>query len=391
MVGILVLSVDRMLADRVSRAMGGRMAVDLVQSLEPQMLDRPSVIIIDRAAIPPERSLAAAIGTVAESAPGRPIVLAMDEADPAQILAAVRAGAQDIIRREAEGAEVAEVLSRLLNNTLAEQAGTGHLTLVIGPDHEAAALVATDLAIAISKARTPGLLIDCTLPTSAAEAYLDLKVSYGLASAVADIERLDANLLSNALVRHAPSGLQLLTFDGGTGGEPVGISPNDIAGLVRLMHACSGDIVLNAGSLRHTGLLRELATMADRIDLVCAQSIRELEASRRLLEKIAPDPLTLGRIRLLMWDHQPGVLLDGRRMTRTLGLNPAHYIGIPVDHTRIRNALNSGRPLAMEDDGGPYITAIQRAADIAVQPPKGPRESVARMRRAILRALERAA
>jgi len=391
MVGILILSVDRMLAGRVSKAMGGRMAVDLVQSIEPQMLDRPSVIIIDRAAIPPERSLAGAIGAVAESAPGRPVVLAMDETDPAQILAAVRAGANDIIRREAEGAEVAEVLSRLLNTTLAEQAGTGRLTLVIGPDQEAAALVASDLAIAIARARAPGLLIDCTLPTSAAEAYLDLKVSYGLASAVADIERLDANLLSNALVRHAPSGLQLLTFDGGTGGEPVGISPNDIAGLVRLLRACSGDIVLHGGSLRHSGLLRELATMADRIDLVCAQTIRELEAARRLIEKIAPDPLTLDRIRLLMWDHQPGVLLDGRRMTRTLGLSPAHYLGIPVDPTRIRNALNSGRPLAMEEDGGPYMAAIQRAADIPVVPQKGARESVARMRRAILRALERTA
>lgn len=391
MASILLLSIDRMLAQRIDEAMGGRVSVELVQSLEPDKAQGPAVILIDRAAIPAERSLAAAIGAVAETAAGRPIVLATDETESDHILAAIRAGADDIIRREGEGREVSDVLARLLNTALVEQGGAGSLTLVLGPDQEAAALVASDMAIMRARGKSSALLIDCTLPTSAAEAYLDVKANYGLAAAIADIERLDANLLSSALARHAPSGLQLLTFDGGTGNEPVGISPNDIASLVRLLRSCCSDVVLHAGSLKHGGLLRELATLADRIDLVCAQTIRELEASRRLLDKIGPDPLILGRMRLLMWDHRPGVLLDGRRMTSALGIGGNQCMGIPTDPVRLRNALNSGKPLAMEADGGAYALAIRRACGIADPVSAGPKEGVARMRRAVLRVLERSA
>ncbi len=389
MAGILILSVDRMLAQRIEAAMGGRISVDLVQSLEPPMLDGPGIVVIDRAAIPPERSLAAAISAVADMAGGRPIVLASDETSSDQILSAVRAGAHDIIRRDAEGQEVAEVMARLLNSALAEQSSHGQLTLLLGADPEAVALLATDMALMRTAGRPSSLLIDCTLPTSAAEAYLDLNVNYGMASAIADIERLDANLLSSALARHGQTGLQLLTFDGGTGAEPVGISPNDIAALVRLLRACSSDVILCAGSLRHGGLLRDLCGLADRIELVCAQSIRELETMRRLLDKIGPDPLTMARMRLLMWDHQPGVLLDGKRMAEALGVTSS--LAIPTDPVRLRNALNAGRPLALEADGGAYLQAVRRAGGIFALPHTGARGQIDKLRRAMLRAVERSA
>jgi len=389
MAGILILSVDRMLTQRIEAAMGGRVSVEMVQALEPQMLDGPGIVVIDRAAIPPERSLAAAIGAVAQSAGGRQIVLASDEAGSEEILSAVRAGAHDFIARQAEGKEVTEVMARLLNSALADQNSQGHLTLLLGADPEAVALLATDMALVRAAGRQSGLLIDCTLPTSAAAAYLDLDVSYGMASAIADIERLDANLLSSALARHGQTGLQLLTFDGGTGAEPVGVSPGDIVALVRLLRACSSDVVLNAGSLRHGGLLRDLCLIADRIELVCTQSIRDLEAMRRLLDKITPDAVMMARMRLLMWDHQPGVLLDGKRMTEALGITTS--LCIPTDPVRQRNALNAGRPVALESDGGPYLQAVRRASGVFALPPAGARGQIDKLRRAMMRAVERRA
>lgn len=382
---ILLLSVDRSLADRIATAMGSRASVDLIQSLDAERLAGPSVIVIDRLSIPPERSLAAAINTVAESAAGRPIVLATDDREADQLLSAVRAGANDIIPRAGEGPETGTVLSRLLTSAIADQASHGRLTLVLGVDQEAAAMVATDMAIAASPGRASTLLIDCTLPTSAAQAYLDIPVNYGLASAVADIERLDASLLSSALARHDQSGVMLLTFDGGSGAEPVGLSPTDIGALVRMLRACCSDVVLHPGSLRHGGLLRDLATQADQVELLCAQSIRDLEATRRLLDRIGPDSAMTDRMRLIVWDHQPGVLLDGRRMADALGLD--HVLGLPVDGVRSRNALNAGRPLALEGDGGAYMQAIRRA----VGGTAGPARGIDRLRHAMLRVVERRA
>ena len=249
-------------------------------------------------------------------------------------------------------------------------------------------MVATDMAVSRARDRSPCLLIDCTMPTSAAQAYLDVPVSYGMAAAVGDMERLDASLLSSALARHDPSGLLLLTFDGGTGTEPVGIGPADIAALVRLLRTCCAEVVLSVGSLRHAGLLRELGAQADRIELLCAQSIRELEASRRLIDRMGADGAVLAKTRLLVWDHQPSVLLDGRRMADILGISSVH--ALPVDAARARNALNAGQPIAMEKDGGPYMQAIRKMCGIQPPAPSAAFARIDRVRRAVRRSLERA-
>lgn len=387
MAKILLLSVDRSLAERIEQAMNGRATVDMAQSVASDMPAGPAVIVIDRTAIPPERSISAAVAAVAEGAGGRAIVLATPDCDADEILQAVRAGAHDLIPRQGEGSEIADILWRLLNEAISGKDGGARLTLVLGTDQEAAAMVATDMAVSRARDRSPTLLIDCTMPTSSAQAYLDVPVSYGMAAAVGDMERLDASLLSSALARHGPSGLLLLTFDGGTGTEPVGIGPTDIAALVRLLRTCCAEVVLCAGSLRHAGLLKDLATQADRIDLICAQSIRELEASRRLIDRLGSDEAMLAKTRLLVWDHQPSVLLDGRRMADILGISSVH--ALPVDAARARNALNAGQPISMEKDGGPYMQAIRKMCGIQPPAPSAAFARIDRVRRAVRRSLER--
>ncbi|PJG45849.1 histidine kinase [Sphingobium sp. LB126] len=381
MATIFLLSVDRMLAQRIDGAMSGRATVELVQAIEREDLAGPCLIVIDRAAIPPERALSAAIGTVVESAGGRPVVLATQEMEAEPLLRAIRAGVDDVIPRDGEGTEITAVLARLLNDAAADRASRGRLTLVLGADRDACAMVATDMAIAGGGGST--LLIDCTLPTSAAASYLDLDVDYGLASAVGDRERLDASLLTSTAARHGPSELMLLTLDGGTGAEPVGLTPGDLAALIRLLRTCCSDVVLNAGSLRHGGLLREVVAEADRVDLLCGQSIREIEACRRLLDRIGAERERVEAMRLLVWDHLPGVLLDGRRMADALGVGSV--LALPVDRARMRNALNAGRPMAMEADGGAYMAAIRRACGVAAKT-----GGIDRLRRAMLKVVEKA-
>jgi pilus assembly protein CpaE len=381
MAAIYLLSVDRMLARRIGEAMGGRATVELVQSIEREALAGPCLIVIDRAAIPPDRALSAAIATVVENAGGRPVVLATGEMEAEPLLRAIRAGADDVIPRDGEGAEIAAVLARLLNDAVADRGHRGRLTLLLGADRDACAMVATDMAIAAGRGST--LLVDCTLPTSAAATYLDLRVDYGLASAVGDRDRLDASLLASAVARHGPSGLMLLTFDGGTGVEPAGLTPGDLAALIRLLRGCCDHVVLNAGSLRHGGLLREVVADATQVELLCGQSIREIEACRRLLDRIGAERGQVEAMRLLVWDHLPGVLLDGRRMADALGVGSV--IALPVDRARMRNGLNAGRPLAMEADGGAYMAAVRRACGVGARA-----GGIHRLRRAMLKVVERA-
>jgi len=385
MVTIYLLSIDRMLAQRIDEAMGGNVDVEMVQSLDEVAFEGPGVIVIDHAALPAERAIGAWIAAIADQARGRAIVLATEDMFAAQVLQAIRAGATDVLPRQAERAEIAGILSRVLNNAILTQGRPGRMTLVLGADQEAAAIAATDMALTCSLNQTPTLLIDCTLPSSTAEAYLDLKVDYGIASAVSDIDRMDTSLLADALTRHEPSGLSLLTLDGGTGDEPVGLAPNDIVGLVQLLHASSSNMILCAGSLRHSGLLRELASQAQSIEMVCSQSIRELDACRRLLDRIALDTPSADRMRLLVWDHNPHILLDGQRMADVLGIET--LMNVPTDRVRLRNALNGGQPLALRKDANGYLQAIRKACDIGA-PSRRRHGGLDLMRRALLRPVE---
>ena len=387
MATIILQTVDRMLAQRVEGAADGRATVVVAPHLDPPPAEGPAVILIDDRSIPGDRSAATVIGAAAQAASGRPVALMTDvmEADP--ILQALRAGAADILPRDAGDAELADSLSRLLNAAAMEQDRGGRLTLVMGADPESAALAATDMALVRARGGSPTLLLDCTMPTSAAQAYLDLRVDYGVASAIADIGRLDASLLSSTLARHEQSGLMLLTFDGGAGVEPAGVAPADIVALVRLLRTCCADIILCAGSLRHGGLLHDLAGLADQIDLICAQSIRELGAARRLLDRVGPDDAA--RARLLLWDHQSAILLDARRMTDVLGLRDS--LSIPIDAVRLRNALNAGQPLAMDDDANPYLRAIRKACGLQRPARATPLLSLDCFRRVLRRPAEQAA
>jgi pilus assembly protein CpaE len=67
-------------------------------------------------------------------------------------------------------------------------------------------------------------------------------------------------------------------------------------------------------------------------------------------------------MRLLMWDHLPSVLLDGRRMAEVLGIGPV--LGIPLDRAHALNSLNGGNPMALAADTGAYGQAMRRAAGV---------------------------
>jgi pilus assembly protein CpaE len=364
---VCLLSVDRALADRLTESLGGGVSVKLMQALSPPGA-AASVIVMDESAAPPDRSIGTALASIVESARGRPVILATEKADAETVLAAVRAGAADVIDRHGEGSDIGHVLIRLLNGQVANQNRAGHLTLVLGADPESAAILATDLALTRAGKGGSHLLVDCTMPTSAAEAYLDTPVDYGMASAVADLHRLDSILLSSALARHEGSGLMLLTLDGGTGIEPTGLAAFDIAALLKFLRATCDEVTFCVGSLRNSGLIRTLATHADGIEFVCSQSLRELKAARRLIEQLDLETTTLQQTRLIVWGHDEAVLLDGRRIMDVLGLGS--FVNVPVDGAELRNAVNSGRPLALKGRETLYTKALRRVG--------GQREAAAR-------------
>lgn len=381
MAAIVLLSVDRQLAERIEQAFAGRATFRMVQDIEASDLPGAGVVVLDRAALAATRSLSSAVAETVAIAKGLPVVVASDTLEGTDVLGAIRAGAADVLSRDAKVDEIAIVLGRLLNSALVGHAQPGRLTLVLGPSQEAVAVLSTDVALTHARAGRNAILLDCTLPKSACEAYLDVKCNYGIAAAVRDMARLDANLLANSALRHESTGLLLLTLDAGTGAEPSGVAANDITALIELLRTCCNEIVLCVGSLRNPALLRELLRLADRIEVVATQSILDLEAIRRLLDVIDVSELDRARSRLLLWDYQSGVLLDGKRMADVLEFKTA--LGVPIDATMLRNALNLGKPLALEPAASNYAQVISRM--IGVETPAYPTTGLAPLRRLLSR------
>jgi pilus assembly protein CpaE len=74
-------------------------------------------------------------------------------------------------------------------------------------------------------------------------------------------------------------------------------------------------------------------------------------------------------------------------MAEVLGIEGV--AGIPVDRVRLRNALNAGRPVMTERDGGAYAQALRRAIGRSA-PVKGSFPGFGKMRRRLLQTVERA-
>jgi pilus assembly protein CpaE len=119
-------------------------------------------------------------------------------------------------------------------------------------------------------------------------------------------------------------------------------------------------VILNVGGIRHPGLLTEFTRAAARIYLVAPQKFTAVKACRDLLVQISPNPQVLDRITLVVEDHMPGITLSEEQMREALGLRRS--VRLPAARVELLNALNTGRPLVLDQPRAAYSRALQRLA-----------------------------
>lgn len=302
---------------------------------------------------------------IAGADPDASIIVLGDEGDARLVLRAIRGGAADVIDRGTTGDELrGQVARHLTGAPRGDAAGAGALTLVMSGQPGGEGLFALNLAVLRAKARGEGLLIDGALPSSEAGAALNVPLNYTIRDAVQDLPRLDRTLLSSALGRHGPSGLHVLPL--AVAGEEVhDIAPDAIVSMLMVLRALFGEVVLNVGGIRHPGLLTEFTRAAAQIYLVAPQKFTAVKACRDLLVQIAPNPQVLGRITLVVEDHMPGITLSEEQMREALGLRRS--LKLPAARVELVNALNTGRPLVLDQPRAAYSRTLERlAADEAL-------------------------
>ncbi|MGF6232056.1 pilus assembly protein CpaE [Inquilinus ginsengisoli] len=363
---LIVASSDTALAARLIGPLEGvaaiiRSAPETAALLELCRRATPDLVLIDADPVDGFGTLLGeAMRDLAGVDPEALLVVLGDEGDARLVLRAIRGGAADVIDRGTEGDELRnQIAHHLTGAPRGDAAGAGALTLVMSGQPGGEGLFAVNLAVLRAKARGEGLLIDGALPSSEAGAALNVPLTYTIRDAVQDLPRLDRTLLSSALGHHAPSGLHLLPL--AVAGEEVhDIAPDSIASMLLVLRAMFGEVVLNVGGIRHPGLLTEFTRTAARIYLVAPQRFTAVKACRDLLVQIAPNPQVLDRITLVVEDHMPGITLSEEQMRDALGLRRS--VRLPAARVELINALNTGRPLVLDQPRAAYSRALERLA-----------------------------
>src|SRR3546814_1864276 len=90
----------------------------------------------------------------------------------------------------------------------------------------------------------------------------------------------------------------------------------------------------DAGGGRHAGMIRSLAERATSIHLVTPQTIIGVQGARALIDGLGED--LLGRVTLVVEDHDPAILLAPQQIARTLGLE--RVANLPAAQAAMANA-----------------------------------------------------
>ncbi len=379
---LVLASTDESLRDRLSVSLDGLAQVtasspDLRRVAQAVAHTKPHLLLVD---LDPHTGVTSQVQTVIDSIraidPRVEVVVIGDAADPKVVLQAVRAGSSDFLGRDDEPSAWRAHIAARMENLQAERAQPGRFTLVLnGRPGGGENLFAVNLALLLSRQAGEGLLIDCALPSSEAGAALDLRPTYTVPDAVRDLQRLDRTFLLSTLAQHQATGLHLLPLVGEGLGDD-GLSSDDLLAAVSTVRPLFRETVLNAGALRHSGLIAALSRPANEVLLVCPQTFTALRDCRRLLEAFGPEDEIHRRCVLVIDEYTSAIGLSEEQMLETLGLERAHRL--PAARADLINGLNIGRPLVLDAPRAPYALALEAIARGEAPAPAraGPLEAV---------------
>lgn len=370
----VIASFDMSLSDRTVAALDGIASVlrtdpDTVSLRDAVARAKPDLVLIDTDS---SYGIGGDLSDVVQhirDADSEHVVIALgDEGDAAAVLAAIRSGVKDFLSR-ASGSDGlrAQVVSHLGRTPRREKAEAGNLLAIIsGQPNDGESMYAINYAVLRAQHGNDVLLVDFNLPSSEAGAALDMDMNYTVRDAVHDLSRLDRTLLSAALGKHAGSGLHVLPL--ALTGEGVNdLTPSAIMSLLLVLRGLFAEIVLNVGSIRHSGLLAELAQSATSLHFVTTQKFTSLKACKELLSQVAPGSSTRERITLVIDDYNPDITLSEQQIATTMELKRSARI--PTSRAALVNSLNRGRPLVMDEPRSAYTRALQKLANISAKRP----------------------
>jgi pilus assembly protein CpaE len=324
---------------------------------------RPGILILDLA--PPVEDVLNAASQYKLDHPDCAVFLTTDAYDQEMLLRALRAGAQEVLRRPLDRGALREAVERVGRLAAKKNGGSSSssrsvITAFCNKGGSGVSTTAANLAISLKRLTTREVVLaDLDYQSGDAAFMLGMSPTKSLGDVLA-APRIDSASIQDALIKH-PCGLHVLSQPDHL--ERVdGINPEQVASVLDILHSTFDLVVVDAPHVFNEITL-EIFDRSSTILLMTEPSIPSVRAARRSLEifqklnfLVAPD-----RVRLIVNRRGDQSAISVAQIEETLGM--AVFGTITNDYLAVSTAINVGKPLCGENNdsrAGRDINALAR-------------------------------
>ncbi|SAL79044.1 response regulator receiver protein [Caballeronia peredens] len=341
-------------------------AGQLIQQIETAA---PALLFLDFDAPAQASELARALHRAFPALP----VIALGAEDSGDIaLAAMRAGARDLIDIDIDGdgsqlaaSRAFDIATRLLAQPLATHAVArrGKLTVLLGARAGAGvSTLAANLSVLLHKrlaARNEGAaLLDLGLPAADSTLLLDTHSELHFHDAVRNVRRFDQTFVHTAFARHA-SGLALMTLPADLA-EMRTISHDAAVKTLERLRAFFDHQIVDLGGFSNLEFVSHVVEAADTVWLVCDANVASAVSAANLCAALAgtsdDEAATRRKPGLIVNKYDPTCHLAASELAARLALPLAATL--PARMQTLVRAINQGRLLAEHAPADPYVRAL---------------------------------
>jgi pilus assembly protein CpaE len=305
--------------------------------------------------------LAADLGGLGDAPP---VMVLSSSKDSALLMRVMQTGVRDFLGDPVSEAPLLDALDRARDRRQPRSSKPDGKLLVFAGTKGGAGVstIATNFAVALRKESCSKVVI-VDLDVQLGEVALTLGVSpqFAVTDALRNPERLDADFVSKLVVNHS-SGLDVLAAPEAYDSFRPADGANEL--LLRILRRSYNFVVVDAGAIGG-GMLDVMMATADTIYVVVQMSIPSLRNARRMMSYAAHMDRS-PRIQVVL-NRFDACEIDIREENAIKALaRPADW-KVPNDFAAVRDAQNSGVPLALENS--PISEVLNRMAKSACGKP----------------------
>jgi pilus assembly protein CpaE len=379
LVPVAVLDDDPAVRDQLVTQLGGRAeGMASVAALQARLVGMPTVLVLGPSCA--SADTLTDLGRTLQAHREVGTVLVTDELSTDLLQTALRAGVKDVLaspvdapQLEAAVARVAEGLEVVSAPRVGEpgvdaldggEAALGKVITVFSTKGGAGkSVLAANLAVLLAKRATdrPVALVDADLQFGDVAVMLKLAPQHTIVDAVGSLDRLDPTLLSQFLMRHEQSGLQILPAPL----EPSfadQISAAEMVKIVQLLRTFCSAVVIDTPAYFNEvvlGLIEE----SDEVLLIAGMDIPNIKNVKIGLQTLRLLNVPMTKLHLVLNRANSKVKLDVSEVERTLQIKAESLI--PSDVV-VPQSVNKGVPVVLDAPKSGVAKAIEQLANMFV-------------------------